>query len=822
MKQILFSFFLLFSFPALAQETLIGLTNNSGDGSASMFRSNTDGSNFYITHGFEWPLRSAEGALLVHSNGKLYGITSQGATGGGSIFSINRDGTGFEVLHAFRLEIGYHPGPGLAEGDNGILFGTVERGGEYDQGGIFSIDSDGANFTLIKSFVTEEEGDDSHTALMVGDNGFLYGGTTGGGVAGEGNLFRINQDGSGFSTILSFDDSLGKRPNGRLLQHSDGFLYGTTSTGSNGSFSGGIYKIHPDGSGFDSVFNFTPQVGSVYEGELVEGSSQELIGFYSSGSTFYGGIFSVQTDGANFTSLHEFAYDVNGVFDPAGSPIVGNDGKIYGVCSASGAFPGAIFRIDQDGSNLEAIHTFNGTDGAFVYDPLVQDANGTLFSTAGGGGLNDGGLIYGIEPDGSDFATLKDFGETSRGASPKGNLILASDGQIYGLASEGGEYGKGVIFGTDGFGGNYSVLYDFSGIDGATPLGTLLEGQDGALYGMTSEGGILDLGVLFKINKDGSNYTILYEFQDDGVAQPASGLVQLSDGTLIGTTSEQGFLEYGAIFSIDSDGSDFEVLKLWGLPSQTTNSSPLLHSNGRVYGQLNKNIWEYDLATDSVRIFYDFPTLDVKLTSGDLLQGSDGAIYGMTRSGNSGSIGRYGAIYKINPDTSGFTVLHEFEASTGYYPVGGLTEGSDGLIYGMATSGGNPGGLNGYGAGVVFRIAKDGTGYEVIKFLNNGLGTEPTGNLLVVPGTNSITSPLASFSVSIFPNPTRDRITIRTDIETGGTIQLIDLQGRKLLSQALEIQENSGEMDLSAFPAGTYIVMIETNGEIARQKVIKW
>src|SRR5262245_64092779 len=109
---------------------------------------------------------------------------------------------------------------------------------------------------------------------------------------------------------------------------------------------------------------------------------------------------------------------------------------------------------------------------------------------------------------------------------------------------------------------NYQRLKSF-GVRGATefaPLG-LIEGSDGKLYG-TLGGGTNDAGTVFKLNKDGSGYTILRWFTGTGGdgASP-SGLVEGQDGVLYGTTLGGGTNDAGTVFKLNRDGSGYSVLR---------------------------------------------------------------------------------------------------------------------------------------------------------------------------------------------------------------------------------------------------------------------
>src|SRR6516162_570045 len=97
------------------------------------------------------------------------------------------------------------------------------------------------------------------------------------------------------------------------------------------------------------------------------------------------------------------------------------------------------------------------------------------------------------------------FGETSA-ANPYSEVILASDGQLYGTTAAGGSANLGTVFKVNQDGSGFHVLKSFQGgtNDGALPVASLLEGMDGLLYGTTEEGGQLGVGTVFRIAKDGT------------------------------------------------------------------------------------------------------------------------------------------------------------------------------------------------------------------------------------------------------------------------------------------------------------------------------
>jgi uncharacterized repeat protein (TIGR03803 family) len=132
----------------------------------------------------------------------------------------------------------------------------------------------------------------------------------------------------------------------------------------------------------------------------------------------------------------------------------------------------------------------------------------TLYGMTYIGGSNNGGEIFAVNTDGSDFSVLHSFlGGNTDGIFPQGSLTL-SDGILYGMTSEGGSSDLGAIFSVNTDGSDYTILHSFTGIDGATPYGDLM--IDGStLYGMTTVGGSGG-GVIFSLTvPEPSSFSLL-------------------------------------------------------------------------------------------------------------------------------------------------------------------------------------------------------------------------------------------------------------------------------------------------------------------------
>ena len=92
---------------------------------------------------------------------------------------------------------------------------------------------------------------------LYSDGTFLYGMTKQGGTTDSGVIFKIMPNGTGFDTLMTFRRANGYNPQGSLF--SDGtFLYGMTGGGGANSY-GTVFKIKPDGTGYADLHDFSNQ-----------------------------------------------------------------------------------------------------------------------------------------------------------------------------------------------------------------------------------------------------------------------------------------------------------------------------------------------------------------------------------------------------------------------------------------------------------------------------------------------------------------------------------------------------------------------------------
>jgi uncharacterized repeat protein (TIGR03803 family) len=240
-----------------------------------------------------------------------------------------------------------------------------------------------------------------------------------------------------------------------------------------------------------------------------------------------------------------------------------------------------------------------------------------------------------------------------------GDLLLASDGNFYGMTSDGSPSGVGTIFKITSKGA-FSLLRNFNGTtDGGSPNGSLIEGKDGFLYGMTISGGSNNGGTIFKIKPSGSNFTVLknFVFATDGGA-PNGSLIQAKDSNFYGMTTNGG-----RIFRLTPAG---------------------------VY----TNMHTFNSSADGYN------------PMGSLIQGADGSYTGTCSDGGMNSAG---TIFRMALDGTFKTLRTLNSFPTAECQKALYCRGPDGMLYGVTSIGGT------YNTGTIFKIATSGSNYSVLR-----------------------------------------------------------------------------------------------------------
>jgi len=332
-------------------------------------------------------------------------------------------------------------------------------------------------------------------------------------------------------------------------------LYGMTYYGGASNL-GVVFSMGTDGSGFQVLHTF---VGGTDDGQYPNGSLV-LGGATLYGMTFTGGasnrgvVFSLATNGSGFQILHDFASGAGNGSWPYGSLTL-DGATLYGMTSSGGAAGlGAVFSIGTDGSGFQVIHSFAGGagDGRFPEGSLTLDG-ATLYGMTRFGGASDLGVVFSMAMDGGGFQTIHEFaGGVDDGAAPYGSVTV-NGGTLYGMAPDGGDEDRGVVFSIGTGGSGFQLLHEFGGGagDGDDPYFCRLVACGSTLYGTTRYGGASNYGVVFSVDKDGGGFQVLEELNGFAEGRYPYGSLTADGATLYGMTRYGGNSSWGVVFKLE-------------------------------------------------------------------------------------------------------------------------------------------------------------------------------------------------------------------------------------------------------------------------------
>jgi uncharacterized repeat protein (TIGR01451 family) len=650
----------------------------------------------------------------------------------------------FSVLHNFN------PTPGsdtpVVAGPDGALYGTTTGGGSIGFGTIFKVNPDGTGFTNLYSFTGGADGGGIGEqvygvsgALVVSGN-TLYGtlpGSFGNHIALFGTLFKINLDGTGFATLFTFTNADNGTSPGPLVL-SGGTLYGATVAGNTNNV-GTLFRINTNGTGFATFYTF-PNTSDGYIPDALAVSGNTLYGTTEGGGTYgSGNIFSVGTDGNNFTNIYSYntpvyagglSYTNSDGYSPSSLLLSGN--RLYVTASVGGpGGAGTVIAVNTDGSSFTNLYNFTSPGSSNGFDPvgLILSGN-TLYGTTLGGGISNAGTVFGMKTDGSGFASLHRFNPLVAGTNSDGNEPLAGllllNGTLYGTAFLGGSSGAGDIFAVNTNGTGFANLYNFpSGGDGLGPVGLMLSGN--TLYGATSSGGNGNAGTVFQINTDGTGYASIYKFTPFPASTNSDGATPnsvpiLSGNMLYLVTQQGGSNALGTLVKLNTNGTGIVTLHNFTGGNDGQLPDDLILSGSTLYGvavgggrAARGTLFAVNTSGAGFTNFYAFPTTTSGTNSagafpkGMILSG--GTLYGTALTGGTNGAG---TVFKVNPDGTGFAVLHTFSAASGDItnadgenPEGDIVQ-MGATLYGITSNGGT----NEYGT--IFEVNTDGTGFAVV------------------------------------------------------------------------------------------------------------
>ena len=554
-------------------------------------------------------------------------------------------------------------------------------------GSISSVSADTWTRTDIYSFGQRDPQGGRNPVFppILGADGFLYGTTSGGGTFGKGVVYRFRPNDANYVVLRHFvGGSDGGTPLGSaLVQLSDGRLYGLAV---NPRLI--LYSLATDGSDYRILFTFPPgaEQGGGFEtvSSLTAGPDDLIYGIYMTGGpgggTPVGTVFRIDREGNGYQQLM--------TIPESSSPLsFGATGQMFGLTFSS------VYRLNPDGTGFQTLKQFPPLPFGNVHAEggLVHASDGFLYGQTDQGGTNGFGMFFRLHEDGSGFQVIFEPTVVTEAGHFRAPAFESSDGFLYGSVGEDG-------FGTTSFmwrirkdGTGWQVLHRMF-FDGRGTTG-VVEAPDGFLYSHTSAGP--SVGDLFRLARDGSSFVILYSFAEtEAFPVTPVTLVPGVNQHLYGLTDRDGTSGHGTLFRIELDGSGFTIEHDFGLgiPAEQGSSPRALcaGADGSVYGVVSQQgsagagVFRFIPSTKAFNWIQTFAS-GITSNTAAIFLGSDGLLYGAIDT----SPTKTERVFRLTPQGGGFTILRTLTSTaSNFIGTSALTEGSDGILYGVTTRNG--------------------------------------------------------------------------------------------------------------------------------------
>jgi len=325
------------------------------------------------------------------------------------------------------------------------------------------------------------------------------------------------------------------------------------------------------------AFKGTPD-GAAPSAGLIEDTHGNFYGTTMSGGPNSDGTVFKLSRASNGAWTETILYSFSGIDGdaPVAALVMDTAGNLYGTTAGGGAYGGGTaFEVSHlsTGWTESVLHSFgNGQDGWDPQAEMVFDSAGNLYGTTQLGGAifgrgdDNGGTVFRLTPGASKWTEtiLYSFTGEYLGPDPNlpaGSVVLAKNGNIYGVAQTGGANGQGAVYQlAPNSDGSYteSVIFSFNVNDGAVPNSTPVQDASDNLYGTTRQGGdgacsSVGCGVVYKITSIGDgtwSETVLHELNGRDGSTALGPPAFDSAGNLYAAAVAGGADSAGSIFEL--------------------------------------------------------------------------------------------------------------------------------------------------------------------------------------------------------------------------------------------------------------------------------
>ncbi len=789
-----------------AQPTLWAMTDNGGTDNFGTIYSVPTGSNnlteqysfTYTSHGQS----PAYNTFAVAPNGKLYGTTYFGGNGSGVLYEYDIATNIYVKKFDFGGTNGVYPNGSMIVATNGKLYGLTGNGGTTNNGVLYEFDPVTDIYTKKIDFAGTSNGSYANGNLVQATNGKLYGLTAYGGANSLGVLFEYNITTNTLTKKIDFTGSAtGSVPYGNLVQATNGKLYGLTTAGG-ASGNGVLFEYDPATNIFIKKANFNGVgKGSQPYGSLIQANNGKLYAMTKIGGTSNFGTL-VEYDILADTLIKKIDFNGSNGKWPLGDLMQGTNGLLYGM-TWQGNSKGQIYQYNTATGNLTVLYDFISGPGEQPYGNVIEISN-KLYGVTSAGGLKGKGVIFEYDLNSNNYTKKIDFDMNINGGNPFGALVKASNNKLYGMTTGGGLNNNGTIFEFNQTTSTLVKKVDLETIaKGNLPWGDLIEATPGSLYGMASQGGTANGGTLFEYNFNTNTFTKKLDFVSATTGSyPQASLFKASNNKLYGTTGVGGLNGAGTLFEYDPATSTFtKKVDFISANGNNPNSALVAAANGKLYsttstgGVNNKGVlFEYDYLTNVYTKKVDFNgTGNGHQPYGDLVLANNNKLYGLTYQGGTGG---KGVIFEYDPANNICTKKFDFiNATTGMFPVGRLTLASNGKLYGNTEYGGTN------NSGILFEFDPANDNFtSILSYTNN----TPSGDLIEICQTPLATNAITG--TNQFCVGANAITTLSANTIAGAQSYTWSVPANATITTSSST--NSVTVDLTALAAGVYTINV--------------
>jgi uncharacterized repeat protein (TIGR03803 family) len=350
--------------------------------------------------------------VIVDKAGRVWGTTlGGGLSNDGTIFELSRPNRRFRIAHSFQgTGDGAGPAASPVLDGAGNLFATALGGGAQNDGTVIELSPFRGGYQQTGLFAFDGADGASPGAALLVSSGTFFTTTRFGGKYGRGAIVALSSGPSGFSEVDLHDfkgRDDGEYPEGGLVQDASGTLYGMTRSGGAGH-AGVVFKFNPSAGGGTErvIWAFQSQStsdGAIPYGTLLLDAEGNLYGTTSAGGTgsFSGIIFELSPKGHRYEET--VLWNFQGPFGTGAYPLSGLTavgGALYGTASAGGmadCYCGVIFSLTLSPPTYTVLHDFIGADGRNPNSALFA-FNGSLYGTTPTGGASQAGVVFELQP----------------------------------------------------------------------------------------------------------------------------------------------------------------------------------------------------------------------------------------------------------------------------------------------------------------------------------------------------------------------------------------------------------------------------------------